>query len=87
MKTVLARLLCTSGWTPADVEEVVLIGGTCLIPLVRAGIAEFFQRERLVSNEFANGAVAYGATQQIAGYLAVSTQLPSLKMSKPSIAR
>lgn len=86
MKAVLSRLLETSGWLREEIDEVVLIGGTSLVPLVRTSIAAFFERERVSTNEAANVAVAYGATLQTAGHLAVSTQLPSLKLSKPPIA-
>ncbi len=81
MRAVLSRLLETSHWAPSEIQEVVLIGGTSLIPLVRTSIAKFFEREQVTSNEFANVAVAYGATLQTAGHLAVSTQLPSLTLA------
>lgn len=81
MNAVLARLLETSQWLPSDVQEVVLIGGTSLIPMVRKNIADFFEREEVTSNEFANVAVAYGATLQTAGHLAISTELPSLTLA------
>lgn len=81
MNEVLGRLLQTSQWAPSDVQEVVLIGGTSLIPMVRQSIASFFEREHVTSNEFANVAVAYGATLQTAGHLAISTQLPSLTLA------
>ncbi|MCP4443914.1 MAG: Hsp70 family protein [Myxococcales bacterium] len=81
MRNVLARLLCSSRWAPSEVEEVILIGGTSLIPMVRRNIAEFFEREQVTSNDYANVAVAYGATLQTAGHLAISTQLPSLTVA------
>lgn len=81
MQAVLMRLLDSSNWEPEDVDEVVLIGGTSLIPMVKSGIADFFEREVVATNEFANVAVAYGATLQTAGHLTVATQLPSLVMS------
>ncbi len=78
MRQVLANLMQASGWATSDVQEVVLIGGTSLIPMVRRSIAEFFERPQVVSNEFANVAVAYGATLQTAGYLGQATELPQL---------
>ncbi|MBL4632752.1 MAG: Hsp70 family protein [Kofleriaceae bacterium] len=83
MQAVLARLLDTSNWNPDEIDEVVLIGGTSLIPMVKRAVTEFFQRQSISVNAFANVAVAYGATLQTAGHLTIATQLPSLVLSRP----
>ena len=85
-KKVLTRLMDSSGWSPTDIHDVVLIGGTSHIPLVRRVFAHFFEKEDVECNQFAHVAVAYGATLQTAGHMAVSTQLPSLTVSKASAA-
>lgn len=81
-KLVLARLMTNSGFAIQHVDDVILIGGTSLVPLVREGIAEFFEREEVLVNDQANVAVAYGATLQTAGHLAVSTQVPCLRTTQ-----
>jgi molecular chaperone DnaK len=86
LRAVCTRLLETSSWTPADIDEVVLIGGSCLVPLVQKTLAMTFDRNQVVVNDVANLAVACGATLQTAGHLAVSTQLPRLSVTKSMIA-
>ncbi len=86
MHGVLARLLDSANCQAQDIDEVVLIGGTSLIPMVQKGITEFFRRDSVAMNDYANIAVAYGAALQTAGHLAVATQLPSLKMSRTPYA-
>jgi molecular chaperone DnaK len=58
---VLHALLHKSGWRPEDVAEVVLVGGTTLIPLVRQAYAALFPCGRLITTEWANLAVVAGA--------------------------
>ncbi len=78
MVDVLSRLLEVAGWTASDPDEVVLIGGTSLVPAVRKSIAEFFGRREVTTSDLATVAVAYGATLQTAAHAGISGSLPSL---------
>jgi molecular chaperone DnaK len=57
------RVLADARLTPADLDEVILVGGQTRMPLVRSLVAEIFQREPNVS-QHPDEAVALGATIQ-----------------------
>lgn len=57
------RALRDAGIKPADVQEVVLVGGSTRVPLVRQKVAEFFAREPL-TNIDPDKVVAVGAAIQ-----------------------
>ena len=50
-------------WPPADLDEVILVGGMTRMPLVRQFVAELFGREPNISQN-PDEAVALGATIQ-----------------------
>ncbi len=58
---VLQALLAKTGWQRDAVGEVVLVGGTTLIPLVRQAFAGMFPDARMVTTQWANLAVVAGA--------------------------
>jgi len=74
---VLVRVLNSAGWAPDQVTDVVLIGGTSLIPLVQRGCGKVFSRDLTVSSN-AHLAVTIGATLQTRAAATVSTQVPAL---------
>jgi molecular chaperone DnaK len=57
------RSLADAGLTPADLDEVILVGGVTRMPLVRKIVAEIFGREPNTSQN-PDEAVALGATIQ-----------------------
>ncbi len=57
------QALSDAGVTPADLNAVVLVGGSTRMPAVRAAVAEFFGREPDLS-QHPDEAVALGATIQ-----------------------
>jgi molecular chaperone DnaK len=67
---VLQTLLAKTGWQPADVNQVLLVGGTTLIPMVRDAYAALFPGARLIATEWANLAVVAGAAT-VAGTIVV----------------
>ncbi|SRR5579875_1275596 len=58
-----ARALKDAGLAPADVNEVVLVGGSTRMPLVRRRVREFFRRDPLCSID-PDQVVALGAAVQ-----------------------
>jgi molecular chaperone DnaK len=66
------RALADAKLTPADLDEVILVGGQTRMPLVRSLVAEIFQRQPNTSQN-PDEAVALGATIQ-AGILDGSVQ-------------
>ncbi|MBI4511788.1 MAG: Hsp70 family protein [Deltaproteobacteria bacterium] len=63
------ELLTSSSWDATSVQEIVLIGGTTLMPLVRQGFTKLFNRH-VKTSERADVAVAVGAALQAAAYSA-----------------
>jgi molecular chaperone DnaK len=63
----LQRLLESSTWEARSVDEVLLIGGTTMIPLVRRAFAEFFGRA-VTAPPHADVAVTMGAAIQTAAH-------------------
>jgi molecular chaperone DnaK (HSP70) len=59
------------------VDEVLLIGGTTLIPAVQRGFSRFFGKPVQTSPR-ADIAVAVGATLQTGAHSQVATQVPTL---------
>lgn len=57
------RALSDAGLKPADLDEVVLVGGSTRMPLVRERVAEWFQREPFTSQN-PDEAIALGAVIQ-----------------------
>lgn len=57
------RVLADANLTPADLDEVILVGGVTRMPLVRKFVSEMFEREPNVSQN-PDEAVALGATIQ-----------------------
>ncbi|MCC2638115.1 MAG: hscA [Moraxellaceae bacterium] len=57
------RVLRDAGLKPADIQEVVMVGGATRVPLVRARVAEFFGRPPLTSID-PDKVVAIGAALQ-----------------------
>jgi molecular chaperone DnaK len=57
------RALADAKVSPADLDEIILVGGVTRMPLVRQFVAELFQREPNVSQN-PDEAVAIGATIQ-----------------------
>ena len=66
------RALADAQVTPADLDDVILVGGQTRMPLVRALVREIFQREPNISQN-PDEAVALGATIQ-AGILSGAVQ-------------
>jgi molecular chaperone DnaK len=66
------RALADAQLTPADLDEVILVGGQTRMPLVRRLVAEIFQREPNTTQN-PDEAVALGATIQ-AGILSGAVQ-------------
>ena len=66
------RALADARLTPADLDDVILVGGQTRMPLVREFVREIFQREPNVSQN-PDEAVALGATIQ-AGILSGAVQ-------------
>ncbi len=71
-RTHCLRSLADAKLTPADLNEVILVGGQTRMPLVRALVREIFQREPNTSQN-PDEAVAIGATIQ-AGILSGAVQ-------------
>ncbi len=57
------RALRDAGLGPADIENIVLVGGSTRVPLVRAAVEDFFQREPLLGID-PDQVVAIGAAIQ-----------------------
>jgi molecular chaperone DnaK len=57
---VVSRLLDVARWRNADIDEVVLVGGTTLVPMVQHELAVLFQRQ-LTPSPTAHLAVVRGA--------------------------
>lgn len=64
---VFGELLGNTRWAVTDVEEVILVGGTTLVPMVREGCCRMFQRQ-VRTSERADVAVAVGAALQAAAH-------------------
>ncbi|RMH36235.1 MAG: Hsp70 family protein [Deltaproteobacteria bacterium] len=77
MVPVLDRALARARRTPDDIDEVLLIGGSTLMPIVRRIIGEYFGKP-LRSTEHADVAVAVGAALQTGQGTQVCTQVPRL---------
>jgi molecular chaperone DnaK len=58
--TVVRGLLERAGWTAAHIDELVLVGGTSLVPVVQRTLAQLFP-VRLTRSEHASLAVVSGA--------------------------
>jgi molecular chaperone DnaK (HSP70) len=54
--------LARAGWSDADVDEVMLIGGTSLVPRFQQHVRRRFAQVAVSSTDIANVAVAMGAT-------------------------
>lgn len=67
-KTILCveKALDDADMTKADIDDVVLVGGSTRIPKIRELLQEFFNGKNLVDNINADEAVAYGAAIQAA---------------------
>jgi molecular chaperone DnaK len=61
---------------PDDIDDVVLVGGTTHVPLVRASVEQYFGKQPRVDVN-PETAVALGAAIQAAGLMAVPTPQPS----------
>jgi molecular chaperone DnaK (HSP70) len=59
---VVDEVLARAGWTPSQVEAVVLIGGTSLVPKFQSLIAAKFGKDRVTVSPDADLAVAMGAS-------------------------
>ena len=57
------KALRDADMAPSDIENIVLVGGSTRVPLVRAAVAEFFQREPLAGID-PDEVVAIGAAIQ-----------------------
>lgn len=62
---VCGNVLASAGLGPADINEVILVGGSTRIPLVRERIAEYFNRDP-VTRINPDEVVAHGAAVQAA---------------------
>ncbi len=60
--TAVDDTLNRSRWSDTDVDEVVLIGGTSLVPRFQAWVSQRFEHVEVTSTDIANVAVAMGAT-------------------------
>jgi molecular chaperone DnaK len=54
--------LARAGWTDAEVDEVILIGGTSLVPCFQQHVRRRFGHVEVNATDIANVAVAMGAT-------------------------
>ncbi|MFH0899698.1 MAG: Hsp70 family protein [Pseudomonadota bacterium] len=87
-EAVIRDLTATTGWTLSDIDEVVLIGGTTLVPMVRQALGKLFDKP-LRTSDFADVAVAVGAAIQAAawakrskGTTTTETTLPMLEVPR-----
>jgi len=78
---VIAELMRRSGWRPNDVDQVVMIGGTSLIPMFRRLVAGLFTPAKLLASVQADVAVAIGATLLTARFGADRRDVPVLDMA------
>jgi len=70
-----SKVLETIGITPADVDEIVLVGGSTRIPRVREELIKLFNGKQLNCNINPDEAVAHGTAIQ-AGILTDSKRIP-----------
>jgi molecular chaperone DnaK len=65
---VVGRSLARAGWKANEVDDLLMIGGTSLVPLVRRQLSACFPHKRIVQSEAANLAVATGCALQTAAF-------------------
>ena len=75
---VLRNLLRSASWDIHDVDDVVLIGGTSMIPLVKRSFRKVFAKDKLITNEWASLAVATGLALQAQAHKPIATGAPIL---------
>ncbi len=78
---VIAELMRRSGWRGDDVDQVVMIGGTSLIPMFRRLVGGLFAPAKLLSSLQADVAVALGATLLTARYGSDRRDIPVLELA------